>query len=221
MELDKIFNVNKTTFYEFDENGKIQMRGRFISEFNTDEYPNIIGCYLTGFKGKNLNELVSLFPNLVEFSIEKTSQLVSLDGLQKLSGLKRLTIEQLPKLTDVSAIETCVNLQYFDSSKFENSLKLLSFLPKNNIQELSIGGALTDLEELTSFTNLISLGIIGYDCFQETLPTLPKLRKSLWLEGFPKLNDASFLNNLDSNVYIQWRGPKTISNIPEHINLKI
>jgi hypothetical protein len=219
MEFNKIFNVNRSVFYKFDDQGRIQGRGRFIPEIKIEEYPDIICCVLSGYKQKNLNEIVNLFPNLVDVYIEKTAQLVTLDGLQKLSKLNKLAIEECPKLKDLSALEFCIKLEKFDSTKFENNIKLLSFLSKNKILELRINGNVADLDEMSKFSNLVILFLEGFDSTHESLPALPKLKDRFVLWGFPNLKDASFLNNLDSSTIIVWKGPKTLTNIPEHVNL--
>jgi hypothetical protein len=221
MEFDKIFNTNRSVFYKYNDQGIIQIRGRFIEEIKIEEYTDIICCILSGFKHKNLNEIVNLFPNLVTLYMEKTAQLLSLDGLHKLSSLKKLEIENCPKLKDVSALELCINLEKFYSTKFENNINLLSFLSKNSIVDLRINGQVADLDEISKFTNLDHVLLEGFDCSRESLPTLPKLKEGLSLWGFPNLKDASFLNNLDSSTAIGWSsGPKAIANIPEHITIE-
>jgi hypothetical protein len=218
--LNKIFNVNKSTFYGFDEEGRIQARGRFISEFDIAEFSDIKACYLVGFKKKNLAELVDLFPNILEITMEKSSQLVSLEGLQKLTELRKIVLHNLPKLTDLSALKFNENLTDLDSAQFKNKVNLLSFLSKDNLMKLSINDTVTDLEEVSNFTNLSSLRLHGWDSPRTSLPNLPKLNKNLGITGFPNLTDASFMTNLDSTIYINWQGPKNISNIPSHLKSK-
>ena len=108
--IEKIFNPKKTIFLGMDDQGRIQGRGRFFGELKPEQLPTIKSTYLSGFKKKNLIELVDLFPNLVELTIEKTSNLVSLEGVNLLLGLRAITIEDCPKLMDLSALISCTQL---------------------------------------------------------------------------------------------------------------
>ena len=217
MEIKKIFNPKKTIFLGMDENGRVGGRGRFFSELSPDEYPTIKGCVIAGYKKRNLNNLVDLFPNLIQLTIEKTSNLVNLEGIGTLSDLQRISIEDCPKLMDLSELINCVKLSEVRLASFKNTTNVLSFLLPQTVTDLSIHGNVADLEKIYLFKSLIYLSLNGHGSDLEALPVLPKVKKNFHLEGFPKLKDASFMSNLDAEMRIAWWGPKPIAGIPKHL----
>jgi hypothetical protein len=216
MEIEKLFNPKKTIFLGMNENGHIQARGRFFAELKPEEFENIKGCSLAGFKKKNLNDLAVLFPNLIQLTIEKTSNLTSLDGINKFSDLMRITIEVCPKLMDLSDLINCTRLTEVRLSSFNTSTDVLSFLHTSTVTSLAIHGNVTDLSKIIDFKGLGFLHLNGYGCELEILPPLPLVR-NFNLEGFPKLNDGSFMANFESEMRLVWWGPKSIANIPDHL----
>ena len=66
---------------------------------------------ISGFKQKNLEELVNLFPNLIQVNIEKTSKLLSLEGIERLVGLRKINLQDCSNLKDLSSLKMCSNLQ--------------------------------------------------------------------------------------------------------------
>ena len=55
MEFQKIFNTNRTLFFESDDKGSVGLRGKFIHEYLPENYNKITGIGISGFKKKNLN----------------------------------------------------------------------------------------------------------------------------------------------------------------------
>ena len=217
MEIEKLFNPKKTVFLTIDEQGRMGARGRFFDELKLEEYPTIKGCVLSGFKKKNLTEFVDLFPNIVELFIEKTSNLLSLEGMNRLTDLKVITIENCPKLIDLSSLYNCTKLYDVKLDAFKMSTKVLNYISPDTIKRLALHGNVTDLDKIIDFKNLEYLTLNGYECNLDTLPTLPKVKKNFNLNGFPLLKNASFMENFDTNMRITWWGPKPIDGIPNHL----
>ena len=215
--IEKIFNPKKTIFLGMDDQGRIQGRGRFFGELKPEQLPTIKSTYLSGFKKKNLIELVDLFPNLVELTIEKTSNLVSLEGVNLLLGLRAITIEDCPKLMDLSALISCTQLAKVNLEAFKNEAKVLDYISPKTVKDLSLHGNLIDLEKVINFQELEYLSLNGHDCNIASLPTLPKVAKNFNLRGFPNLTNASFMENFNANMRITWWGPKPIEGIPEQL----
>jgi hypothetical protein len=216
--IEKLFNPRKTIFLGLDELGRIQGRGRFYAEIEETEYTAIKSCVISGFKKKNLVELVSMFPNLIEVSIEKTSKLLSLEGVDRLVDLRKITIQDCPNLKDLSSLKSCTNLAEVQLSMFKTPTDVLGFLNAKVVSNLALNGNITDMSLIGQFNNLDYLNLNGYGCDTEVLPSLPKVRKNFNLEGFPKLKDASFMENLDATVRISWWGPKPIKGIPAQLS---
>lgn len=217
MEIDKLFNPKKTIFLGMDEQGRIQARGRFFGELSQGDYTKIKSCSISGYKKKNLMEVIDLFPNLIEITIEKNSNLISLEGIKTLSDLRQLTIEDCPKLLDLSELSLCKKLSEVRMGSFKTATRVLSFLSPDILKDLTIHGNLKDLDEINKFENLDYLTVNGYGCEVDKLPLLPKIGKSFTLEGFPKLKDASFMENFTPNIRITWWGPKPILGIPNQL----
>ena len=215
--IEKLFNPKKTIFLGLDESGRIQARGRFYAELDNTEYSTIKSCVISGFKQKNLEELVNLFPNLIQVNIEKTSKLLSLEGIERLVGLRKINLQDCPNLKDLSSLKMCSNLVEVKLSMFKNSTNVLGFLNAKVVSDLSLNGNITDIDLIGQFNNLDYLHLYGYECDTEFLPSLPKVRKNFTLEGFPKLRDASFMEKFDSNIKISWWGPKPIKGIPSQL----
>ncbi|NBU47860.1 MAG: hypothetical protein EBS34_10560 [Flavobacteriales bacterium] len=217
MEIEKLCNPKKSIFLGLDEQGRIQGRGRFFAELSPEEYPAIKGCVISGFKKKNLIELVDLFPNLIELTIEKTSNLITLEGVNRLTELRGITIEECPKLVDLSSLSSCLKIIEVRLGAFKTATNILGFISPQKLTALSIHGNATDLDKILNFENLDYMTINGYGCDLETLPIFPKIRKTFTLEGFPKLKEASFMSNFDSDMRLTWWGPKPIAGIPDHL----
>ena len=215
--IEKLFNPRKTIFLGLDELGRIEGRGRFYAEIDETEYSAIKSCVISGFKKKNLVELVSMFPNLIEVSIEKTSKLLSLEGIDRLVDLQKITIQDCPNLKDLSSLKTCRNLAEVQLSMFKTPTEVLGFLNTKVVSNLAVNGNITDMSLIGHFKNLDYLNLNGYGCDTEVLPSLPKVRKNFNLEGFPKLKDASFMEEFDASIRISWWGPKPIEGIPEKL----
>lgn len=217
INVEKLFNPKKTIFLGSDEQGKIQARGRYFSELSELEYNSIRACHVAGFKQKNLLELVEIFPNLIEITIEKTSKLYSLEGIDRLISLRKLSIQECQNLTDLSSLKSCFHLSDVRLSQFTNPTTILAFLNPDEVRELAIHGNTIDLDLIREFTKLKYLHLNGYGCEKEILPLLPMVESNFNLEGFPKLKDAGFMMNFDSRIRITWWGPKPISGIPAHL----
>ena len=127
--IEKLFNPKKTIFLGLDESGRIQARGRFYAELDDTEYSTIKSCVISGFKQKNLEELVNLFPNLIQVNIEKTSKLLSLEGIERLVGLRKINLQDCPNLKDLSSLKMCSNLAEVKLSMFKNA----DYIMKNGI----------------------------------------------------------------------------------------
>jgi Leucine-rich repeat (LRR) protein len=219
MEPNLIFNVNKSMFYESDANGKVSiLRGRYLAEFSADKYHLITGCLISGFKKKNLTDLIVLFPNLEILTIEKNSNLTSLEGIENLTNLNELRIEDCTKLSDFSHLIHCTKILKFNSELFKGQVPVLEYINKINLKNLNINGKITDLEKLINFENLDILSLEGGGCTLESLPEIPSLKVSFGLSGFPQLKDLGFLKNLNAAVRIRWWGPKGLPGLPAHLN---
>lgn len=202
-------------FYTSDETGKISiLRGKYLQEFKESDYSQITGCLLAGFKKKNLTDIVELFPNLQMLTIEKTSNLLSLDGIQKLENLSELRIEDCGKLSDLTSLSQCNKIHTFHSELFKSNVLILDYLNKDSIKNLYINGNVSDLDKLVEFKGLNKLSLEGGGCSQEHLPEIPSVHESFGLSGFSQLKDLTFLNNLTSEVKIRWWGPKGLPGIP-------
>jgi hypothetical protein len=219
MEPDSIFNVNKSMFYVSDENGKVNIfRGRYLAEFTVDQYHLITGCLISGFKKKNLDDLAILFPNLKSLSIEKNANLISFQGVENLTNLEQIRIEDCSKLSDFSQLIHCPTIQDFNSESFNGQVPVLDYLNKISLKKLDINGNITDLDKLINFENLDFLSIQGRESTLELLPDMPAVKVSFGLSGFPKLQDLSFLKNLNAEIKIRWWGPKGLPGLPSHLS---
>ena len=219
MEPDLIFNVNKSMFYVSDENGKVNIfRGRYLAEFTVDQYHLITGCLISGFKKKNLDDLAILFPNLKSLSIEKNANLISLQGVETLTNLEQIRIEDCSKLSDFSHLIHCPKIQDFNSESFNGQVPVLDYLNKISLKDLNINGNITDLDKLINFENLDFLSINGSGSTLESLPDMPAVKVSFGLSGFPKLQDLGFLKNLSAEIKIRWWGPKGLPGLPSHLS---
>ena len=215
--IEKLFNPRKTIFLGLDELGRIQARGRFYAEIDETEYSAIKSCVISGFKQKNLEELVNMFPNLIEVSIEKTSKLLSLEGIDRLVDLQRITIQDCPNLKDLSSLKMCSHLAEVELSRFKTPTDVLGVLHAKVVSSLAVNGNITDMSLIGQFHNLDYLHLYGFGCDTEILPSLPKVSINFTLEGFPKLKDASFMDKFDASIRISWWGPKPIKGIPEKL----
>jgi hypothetical protein len=217
VELDKIFNVNRSMFFDRDSEGRVSGRGKYLAEFTPERYDQIVGCSLSGLKKKDLTWLPEAFPSLVKVTIEKTSNITSLNGLGIFTALHELRIENCPKLVDFSALESCQALKNFNSEKIEHEIKVLQFVSRD-VEELYLGSNVVDLSMIAEFGKLSALSLAGHESDAEELPDMPSVSTSFGLEGFKKLKSAKFLTNLSPEVRIRWWGPKPIAEVPAHLN---
>ena len=215
MDLATLFNHNRSMFFESDDQGRVGFRGRYLSEFNEQDYATkITGVSVSGFKGKDLNDLAEIFPSAQRLTIEKTSNLKSLSGIEKFTALNDVRIEECSKLTDLSAIAEVENLIKFDLEKFLLDVPVIQYLVGLKIEDLYLRSTITDLSALSDLTNLSHLTLIGSGSTLEELPILPKITTSFGLDGFPNLKSAAFMVNLDPTIRIRWWGPKKIGGLP-------
>jgi len=197
MELATLFNHNRSMFFDTDDQGRVSFRGKYLAEFEESTYSSrIVGMSLSGFKGKDLSGLADVFPLIKRLTIEKTSNIKSLNGIEKFTNLEELRIEECSKLTDLSAIAGLTILSEINFERFNSSVPII---------------------EYSKISTFESLNLSGSGCQQTELPILPKVKTSLGIDGFPNLVSAAFLQNQDSSVRIRWWGPKTISNVPAHL----
>jgi len=218
MDLATLFNHNRTMFFESDDQGRVGFRGRYLSEFIEQDYATkITGMSVSGFKGKDLNDLAEIFPGVQRLTIEKTSNLKSLSGIEKFTALNEVRIEECSKLVDFSAIANVKNLTKFDLEKFLLEVPVLQYLLSLNIADLYIQSMISDLSKLSDFTSLSHLTLVGSGSNLEELPILPKITTSFGLDGFPHLKSAAFMVNLNPTVRIRWWGPKKIGELPAHL----
>ena len=218
MELATLFNHNRSMFFDTDDQGRVSFRGKYLAEFEESTYSSrIVGMSLSGFKGKDLSGLADVFPLIKRLTIEKTSNIKSLNGIEKFTNLEELRIEECSKLTDLSAIAGLTILSEINFERFNSSVPIIEYIVKLPLTSLWISGNVTDLELLSKISTFESLNLSGSGCQQTELPILPKDKTSLGIDGFPNLVSAAFLQNQDSSVRIRWWGPKTISNVPAHL----
>lgn len=215
MDLATLFNHNRSMFFESDDQGRVGFRGRYLSEFNERDYATkITGMSVSGFKGKDLNDLAEIFPGVQRLTIEKTSNLKSLSGIEKFTVLNEVRIEECSKLADLSAIAEVKNLIKFDLEKFLLEVPVIQYLVSLEIADLYIRSTISDLSTLSHLTNLSHLTLIGSGSTLEELPILPQITTSFGLDGFPNLKSAAFMVNLDPTIRIRWWGPKKIGGLP-------
>ena len=94
MELATLFNHNRSMFFDTDDQGRVSFRGKYLAEFEESTYSSrIVGMSLSGFKGKDLSGLADVFPLIKRLTIEKTSNIKSLNGIEKFTNLEELRIE--------------------------------------------------------------------------------------------------------------------------------
>ncbi len=101
-------------------------------------------------------------PALVFFGVSSDETLATLDGVESLSNLRRLTVTYMPSIASIAAVESLRNVR---------SLSLID-LPKLSEAEIQRVGALASVEELTLFT-------------------LPALRSARWLSKLSQLRTLS------------------------------
>jgi hypothetical protein len=218
MDLTSLFNHNRSMFFESDEQGRVGFRGRYLSEFNEQDYATkITGMSISGFKGKDLNELAQIFPMVQRLTIEKTSNLKSLSGIEKFASLCDVRIEECSKLVDFTAIMNVANLVELNLEKFLLEVPILQYLVGLKITDLYIRSSIADLSKLSDFTSLSHLTLIGSGSTLEELPILPKITTSFGLDGFPNLKSAAFMVNIDPTIRIRWWGPKKIGGLPANL----
>ena len=215
MDLATLFNHNRTMFFESDDQGRVGFRGRYLSEFNEQDYATkITGMSISGFKGKDLSGLAEVFPGVQRLTIEKTSNLKSLSGIEKFTSLNDVRIEECSKLVDLSALAQVSNLTKLDLEKFLLEVPVVQFLVGLNIADLYLRSTVTDLSNLSNLKSLSHLTLIGSGSTLEDLPILPKITTSFGLDGFPNLKTAAFMVNIDPTIRIRWWGPKKIGGLP-------
>jgi hypothetical protein len=219
MDLANLFNHNNTMFFESDDQNRVGLRGRYLSEFNEQDYAiKITGVSVSGFKGKDLNELVVIFPSIQRLTIEKTSNLKSLNGIEKFAALNDLVIEECSKLTDLGALANVKNLTKLNLEKFILEVPVLQYLVGlKKISDLYLRSTISDLSILSDFGSLNHLTLIGGGSVLEELPELPKITTSFVLDGFSSLKSAAFMVNLDPTIRIRWWGPNKIGGLPAHL----
>lgn len=205
-------------FFESDEQGRVGFRGRYLSEFNEQDYATkITGISISGFKGKDLNGLAEIFSGVQRLTIEKTSNLKSLNGIEKFASLCDVRIEECSKLVDFSALAHVSNLTKFDLEKFLLEVPVIQYLVSANITDLNLRSTITDLSNLSNFNSLSDLTLIGSGSTLEELPVLPKITEFFGLDGFPNLKSAAFMVNIVPTIRIRWWGPKKVGGLPTHL----
>ena len=150
-------------------------------------------------------------------TIEKTSNLKSLNGIEKFASLCDVRIEECSKLVDFTAIMNVANLVELNLEKFLLEVPILQYLVGLKITDLYIRSSIADLSKLSDFTSLSHLTLIGSGSTLEELPILPKITTSFGLDGFPNLKSAAFMMNIDPTIRIRWWGPKKIGGLPAHL----
>jgi hypothetical protein len=218
MDLATLFNHNRSMFFESDDQGRVGLRGRYLSEFTEQDYSSkITGITISGYKGKDLNDLAEAFPSVQRLTIEKTSNLKSLNGIDKFASLNELRIEECSKLTDLSTLAQVENLRHLDIEKFLLEVPVIEYLTGLDITDLYLRSNVSDLSAISQFSKLNHLTLNGNGSSLEELPEIPKIITSFGLEGFPNLKSASFLVNLDPTIRIRWWGPKKIAGLPANL----
>jgi hypothetical protein len=218
MDLTTLFNHNRSMFFESDDQGRVGFRGRYLSEFNEQDYvTKITGMSISGFKGKDLSGLAEVFPGVQRLTIEKTSNLKSLSGIEKFTALNDVRVEECSKLVDLSALAQVSNLIKFDLEKFLLEVPVVKYLVGLNIADLYLRSTITDLSDLSNLKSLSHLTLIGSGSTLEELPVLPKITTSFGLDGFPNLKSAAFMVNIDPIIRIRWWGPKKVGGLPTHL----
>ena len=102
MELATLFNHNRSMFFDTDDQGRVSFRGKYLAEFEESTYSSrIVGMSLSGFKGKDLSGLADVFPLIKRLTIEKTSNIKSLNGIEKFTNLEELSIEAAKKEAEI------------------------------------------------------------------------------------------------------------------------
>lgn len=170
INFDKIHSLNKLKYLRteanylkeeirFDafpdlEETSIDWRPKVKSVFNCVKLKNI---FINHYKGKDLNAFANL-TNLEELSL-LNSPLESLNGIEKLTKLKKIRFGNLRKLTSLSGIESLTNLESFS---IQGSKKIQSIDEVANLVNLTFlnFSANADIETLKPIANLKKLKII-------------------------------------------------------------
>jgi len=211
-------NLKRSMFYDTDDQGRISFRGKYLNEFKEEEYvTHIKAITVSGFKGKNLQKLSESFPAVERLTIEKTSNLISLEGIEKWTNLGELRIEDCSKLEDLSGLKYLNNLKLVNLEKFTNAVNVIQFLSSSELRELYLNDNLLDFDLISEIRGLEVISLEGYDSERVELPLLPTISKSFGISGFKKLQSAKFLANQPAEIRIRWWGPEKVTGVPEHL----
>lgn len=201
-----------------DEQGRVGFRGRYMGEIPVSDYPTVVtGLSVSGLKSKDLLSVAESFPSVRKLTIEKTSQLKSLKGIEKFNQLLELRIEGCANISDFSSLGLLQNLHYLDLEKTESAGTVISYLLDLPLTDLYINDSFTDFEEISKLGSLSHLTINGNGSNRQNLPLIPSVSVSFGLEGFNDLKSAKCLANLKNETRIRWWGPKPIDDIPTHL----
>jgi len=138
-----------------------------------DKVKKIKFC-MPGYFNGNLNSLTD-FVNLREINFQ-SCHISSLDGIQNLNKLEKVTIDQGNFITDLSPLNG-LKLKYLDVSFNDiNDLSPLAGLP---LEYLNIEGTnITDLYPIMGITTLKKLEFDNYDLVFEQLSGHPSLQQN-------------------------------------------
>lgn len=216
--MESLLNLKRSMFYDTDEHGRISFRGKYLNEFKEDEYAaRIKAIRVSGFKAKNLRKLSEAFPAIERLTIEKTSKLISLEGIELWSDLNELRIEDCPKLTDLSALKSLLKLKLIGLEKFTNAVNVIQFLSSSELREVYLNDNLLDFDLISEMNDLEVISLEGYKSERVELPLLPPISKSFGISGFNKLQSAGFLANQPREIHIRWWGPEKVTGVPKHL----
>ena len=80
----------------------------------------------------------------------------SLDGIEKLMSLKNIKLEDLPNLTDISALESCKKLEFFELNSWDGmnvtDFSVLGTLPKLRTVHIFSNSTISDIDFLNEIT---------------------------------------------------------------------
>jgi Leucine-rich repeat (LRR) protein len=216
--MEKLLNIKRSMFYDSDDQGRISYRGKYLAEFTEEDYKTKIRAItLSGYKGKNLQPLAEHFPLIERLTIEKTSNLKSLHGIEVWENLGELNIEDCSNLADFSSLELLDNLKILNLEKLSCAAAVLKYVKSSSLRELYLNDVITDMDLISDLKGLEVLSLNGSSSVRESLPLIPFISKSFGITGFKQLKSASFLENLTMDTRIRWWGPNQVSDIPDHL----
>lgn len=157
---------------------------------------------------------------LDDLSVSKNRDLITINGLEKLSRLRQLALYNSPKITQLPSLENLSNLVWLSISDCTSLTQLPALDSLTNLKWLYLFDCtnLTQLPALDSLTNLTTL--VLFDCTSLTqLPALDNLTNltQLNLSGCSNLTLLPVLDSLTNLTELNLSWCKKIHELPNGI----